>query len=255
MLPQTPQSVVSKTSRAERVELSLSEKSKQVQEMFDRIAPRYDLLNRLLSARQDVRWRNQLVAQLPLVQNAGKGVLYDVACGTGDVLFQVERRRPDYGVFKGFDISGSMLECAAQRASAQNKNFQFVQSSAEQIPAEAQSADAVSISFGLRNVDVRTNALNEFYRVLKPGGRLLVLEFFEAESTLFAKCFDFYFKHVLPRIGGLISDRAAYEYLPRSVATMPSGAEFKQMLLVTGFAEVTETRWLAGATRLFIARK
>lgn len=237
-----------------RIELGLSEKSKQVQEMFDRIAPRYDLLNRMLSARQDVRWRNVLVAQLPQVP-AGCGVLYDVACGTGDVMFQVERKRPDYTVFKGFDISARMLECACQRAEAKQKNFQFVQASAEKIPAESESANAVSISFGLRNVDVRSNALAEFYRVLKPGGRLLVLEFFEAESTFFAKIFDFYFKNVLPRIGGLFSDRAAYEYLPRSVATMPSAAEFNKMLLTAGFAEVTETRWLAGATRLFVAQK
>lgn len=249
--------------------LDLSEKSQQVQKMFDAIAPRYDLLNRLLSARQDVRWRKAMVARLPAPADGG-GVLYDVACGTGDVMLEVGSARADYERITGFDISAEMIahgrerkafaQIAERRAcSAGGKArpliFDFKQASAESLPVEDASADALTISFGLRNVDDRMAALREFHRALRPGGMLCVLEFFPSESTAFAKIFDFYFKSVLPRVGGLISDRAAYEYLPRSVATMPSGDAFKRILEDAGFSEVSETRWLAGATRLFVARK
>lgn len=250
--------------------LALSEKSKNVQAMFDRIAPRYDLLNRLLSARQDVRWRKALVKALPHASD-GRGRLADVACGTGDVGLQVGRSRADYCTVLGFDISASMIHMGEQRpalkkllarrnATARNPRVRafavdFTQASAEQLPLENDSVDALSIAFGLRNVDNRTQALREFCRVIRPGGRLLVLEFFESESTFFAKIFDLYFKRILPRIGGLLSDKAAYAYLPHSVSSMPAPSDFTQMLKDAGFRQVRERRWLAGATRLFVADK
>lgn len=240
--------------------LRLSEKSQRVQVMFDRIAERYDLLNRLLSARQDVRWRKALVAKLP-AQPDRQGILFDVACGTGDVMLAVARRRNDYAELRGFDISFEMLRRGESRPELgkwvrkRNMKYSFTQASAEAIPADTNSAHAVTISFGLRNVDNREQALKDMFRVLKPGGRLLVLEFFQPHSTLFAKVFDFYFKNVLPKVGGLISDRDAYQYLPASVGTMPSAEAFAQTLREIGFINVSQQMWLSGATRLFVADK
>jgi demethylmenaquinone methyltransferase/2-methoxy-6-polyprenyl-1,4-benzoquinol methylase len=240
--------------------LRLSEKSQRVQVMFDRIASRYDLLNRLLSARQDVRWRKALVAQLPTLPDR-QGVLFDVACGTGDVMIAVARARPDYAELRGFDISFEMLRRGESRPELgkwmrkRNLRCTFTQASAEALPADAASANAVTIAFGLRNVDNREQALREMHRVLKPGGRLMVLEFFQPHSTLFGKAFDFYFKNVLPKLGGLISDRDAYQYLPASVGSMPSAEAFAQTLAGIGFINVKQQMWLSGATRLFIADK
>ncbi len=254
--------------------LGLSDKSRQVQVMFDRIAPRYDLLNRLLSMRQDVRWRKALIRALPAAEafremdggKVGPLALADVACGTGDVMITCAKYRQDYGHILGYDISLGMIEHGRQRAECRavaeqrsrrdsSFRFDFAPASAEQLPLPDASVHALSIAFGLRNVDRRETALREFYRVCKPGGKVLILEFFEADSGLMAKTFDVYFKKILPVIGGLLSDRSAYEYLPKSVASMPSASDFRDMLLSAGFGKVQEKKWLAGATRLFIAEK
>jgi demethylmenaquinone methyltransferase / 2-methoxy-6-polyprenyl-1,4-benzoquinol methylase len=235
-------------------QMVLSEKSTQIQMMFDKISNRYDLLNRLLSAGQDTRWRNKMIIAMPKVNNK-KGTLYDIACGTGDVLLNAKSKRNDYSKFVGFDISDGMLTQARNRAKGKYPDIKFIQASAEEIPVENESADCLTISFGLRNVDNREVALQEFHRILKNGGTLFVLEFFQAENTLLAKLFDLYFKRILPKIGGFLSDKAAYEYLPQSVSTMPTGNQFKKILSNTGFVEIEQTLWLGGATRLFKAVK
>lgn len=235
-------------------QMILSEKSTQIQVMFDKISNRYDLLNRLLSAGQDTRWRNKMITSMPKIKNKN-GVLYDIACGTGDVLFNAKAKRNDYSDYNGFDISEGMLTQARNRAKRKYPDIKFFQASAEEIPAQNESADCLTISFGLRNVDNREVALREFHRVLKNGGTLFVLEFFQAKNTILAKLFDLYFKKILPKIGGIISDKAAYEYLPQSVSTMPTGNQFEKILTDIGFVEVEQTLWLGGATRLFKAVK
>ncbi|KAB8032052.1 bifunctional demethylmenaquinone methyltransferase/2-methoxy-6-polyprenyl-1,4-benzoquinol methylase UbiE [Fluviispira multicolorata] len=235
-------------------EMILSEKSLEVQKMFDKISGKYDFLNRLLSAGQDIRWRNYMIKKLPKIQNK-TGTLYDVACGTGDVLFSTATKRNDYQNLTGFDISNGMLEQAKERGKSKFSHIYFQQASAENIPAQDASADAVTISFGFRNVDKREKALQEFHRILKNGGTLFILEFFPAKNNIMAKLFDFYFKKILPKIGGIFSDKSAYEYLPKSVSSMPSGNEFIKTLSEIGFIEIEQKCWLAGATRLFKAVK
>lgn len=232
--------------------LDLSPKSQQIQAMFNKISPRYNFLNRLLSFGQDTRWRKYMLRQIPYCPQSD-GVLYDVACGTGDVIHSLLKKRSDYKSLVGFDISEGMLNIAKIRnRSPQTKH---ILASAEKLPVKENSADCVTIAFGLRNVDNRENALSEFNRVLKKGGTLFILDFFPAQNTIFKAGFHFYFKKILPKIGGIFSDRAAYNYLPHSVNSMPTANEFETLLKEYGFSDVKCKSWLSGSTMLFQCRK
>jgi demethylmenaquinone methyltransferase/2-methoxy-6-polyprenyl-1,4-benzoquinol methylase len=257
--------------------LTLSSQAKTVQNMFDRIAPRYDFLNRLLSMRQDVRWRQFMCRRLPRVGTKKVGATpvaaqsvvaghelsmkrsaLDIACGTGDVMLEIRRSRPDYRRIVGLDLSRQMLACAAQRMDAMDKLertqqeplMELVHGTATSLPFAANSFDAVTISFGLRNVDDRALALREMARVLRPGGRLFVLEFFPLERSLFGSLFEFYFRHILPRIGAVFSDGEAYRYLPDSVASMPVYSRFVKDLHEAGLVATYSRSWLFGGCRL-----
>lgn len=256
--------------------LTLSSQAKTVQNMFDRIAPRYDFLNRLLSMRQDVRWRQFMCRRLPRVGTKKVGATpvaaqslvaghesmkrsaLDIACGTGDVMLEIRRSRPDYRRIVGLDLSRQMLACAAQRLDPMDKRVrreheplvELVHGTATNLPFSENSFDAVTISFGLRNVDDRAQALREMARVLRPGGRLFVLEFFPLERSLFGSLFEFYFRHILPRIGAVFSDGEAYRYLPDSVASMPVYSRFVKDLHEAGLVATYSRSWLFGGCRL-----
>jgi demethylmenaquinone methyltransferase/2-methoxy-6-polyprenyl-1,4-benzoquinol methylase len=221
--------------------------------MFDRISARYDFLNRLLSARQDVRWRNKLVSMIPQRQD---GHYLDMATGTGDVLLTVMQKRPEYTYFTGGDISKGMLSFAEKKAEALGLGGQAQWSvmSAESIPVADQTQDCVSISFGLRNVVNKEKALSEFARILKPGGVLLILEFFTPQTGLMASAFQFYFHHILPKIGKLFSEQEAYNYLPKSVASFYTPAGLRDSLAAKGFVTEKEINYLFGACRLVKAK-
>ncbi len=227
-----------------------------IAEMFDRIASRYDFLNTLLSAGQDRRWRKTLVSWLPRVK---QGKLLDVACGTGDILLTTLQGRRDYNDFTGVDISKQMLKLAEQKLQtpmkSQKKSLLLKSMSAERLKLQDASFDALTIGFGLRNVQDKERALHEFCRVLKPGGSLFVLEFFSVHSGLMSKLFRFYFHVILPRIGGLFSDKAAYEYLPRSVESFYTLKEFGEVLPRHGFTLQRSKVFLWGACVLVEARK
>lgn len=237
---------------------SLSAQALKVQDMFDRIAPRYDLLNRILSARQDVKWRRKLCAQLPRSPGQDLAVL-DVACGTGDVMLEILRKRPDYQKVWGIDLSANMLNHAEQREAMRDwmrtstRDVKLIQGTATDLPFPDESFQAVTIAFGLRNVDDRKRALKEFSRVLKPSGSLFVLEFFPIQSKGLSGFFDFYFRSVLPLIGGMLSDREAYRYLPDSVKTMPELPEFCGNLEQAGLVFHSCQNWLFGGCRLIEA--
>lgn len=219
--------------------------------MFDRIAPRYDFLNRLLSLRQDQHWRKVMLSLSPTTE---KGSFLDVATGTGDVLLEALKRRQNYGEFVGCDISRGMLELAARKI-PQDPRVRLEVASAEKLPFSESHFHCVTIAFGLRNVINKERTLKEFFRVLKPGGRLMILEFFTPRQTLFAKAFLFYFQRILPLIGGLLSDRQAYAYLPESVGTFYLAPELKDKLTTTGYSHIQERSFLFGACRLIIADK
>lgn len=224
--------------------------------MFDRVAPRYDLLNRLLSARQDQRWRRQLVRLIP--KRPG-GRFLDVATGTGDVLIGARSGRPEYSTWIGVDISPQMLAKARLKVAAEAvpevSAVTLQEMSAERLEIPDGVIDCLTISFGLRNVVDRDRALKEFRRVLKPGGALIVLEFFPPPRGLLSIVFQTYFHWILPFVGGLISDRAAYKYLPQSVGSFYSPPEFRTALAAAGLRVDTEKSFLFGGCRLVRAIK
>ena len=181
--------------------------------MFNRIAPRYDFLNHLLSLRQDYRWRRKLAARIP---DRPDLKLLDVATGTGDVIAACTQGRKTPPQCTGIDIATDMLSKA--RAKLDHRvNLQHM--SATSLSFIDNSFDIVTIAFGLRNVSDQHRALQEFQRVLKKDGQLLVLEFFNIERGPFAPFFNFYSRQLLPRIAALFSDKTAYQYLPRSIAS------------------------------------
>lgn len=222
--------------------------------MFDKIAPRYDILNAILSAGQDRRWRKHLLASLPA---APESVLLDVATGTGDVIIGAAKSQPYWQKLVGVDISDEMLARARLKAEKadQIRKISFQNMSATRLDLPDQFCDAVTISFGLRNVVAKEQALKEFYRVLKPGGELFVLEFFLPDQKLLSSGFRFYFHHILPRIGALLSDKEAYRYLPESVETFYSTKELKQNLESQNFTIGRTTSWLFGSCKLIQAIK
>jgi demethylmenaquinone methyltransferase/2-methoxy-6-polyprenyl-1,4-benzoquinol methylase len=219
--------------------------------MFDRISPRYDLLNRMLSFRRDVYWRRCIVASLA---DARPARVLDLATGTGDVLIALSGN----GIISrgvGADIAANMLAKAHEKT-AGNDALSFVRADGMDLPFGAGAFDAVTIAFGLRNMPDVAAALREMHRVLKPGGRLVVLEFSLPGPALLRCAYLLYFRHVLPVLGGLISgDYRAYGYLNASVEDFPHGAALCKIVNACGFQQATARPMTAGIATLYVAGK
>jgi demethylmenaquinone methyltransferase / 2-methoxy-6-polyprenyl-1,4-benzoquinol methylase len=219
------------------------EHARRVRAMFAGIAGRYDLLNHLLSANVDKRWRRLVARELESSLGAGSRIL-DVACGTGDLSLALAETGE--AAIVGLDFCRPMLEIARRKASDEARSIPFIEGDALRLPFADESFDAVTIAFGLRNLAGVAEGLSELRRVLKRGGRLAVLEFSSPVVPGFRAAFNFYFTRVLPRIGGLVSgSRGAYEYLPDSVSKFPDQRQLAGMMRETGFDRV-EYRNLTG---------
>jgi demethylmenaquinone methyltransferase/2-methoxy-6-polyprenyl-1,4-benzoquinol methylase len=205
--------------------------------MFDRIAPRYDLLNRLLSFGIDRRWRRFAIRQLA-VPTAGR--VLDIATGTGDLALEIGRQTDPDVTIVGADFTQGMLVIGQQKIaqSAFRDRILLVNAACESLPHPEGVFDAVTIAFGIRNVVDRQAGLREMARVLKPGGRAVILEFATPRNRFFRALYYFYFRRMLPWLGGLISQRSAYQYLPDSVLEFPDRERFTAMMEDAGFTDV-----------------
>jgi demethylmenaquinone methyltransferase/2-methoxy-6-polyprenyl-1,4-benzoquinol methylase len=223
--------------------------------MFDAIAPRYDLLNHLLSAGIDRRWRAAAIRSLQLT---GRETLLDVCCGTADVALEARRAGPGAARVVGVDFSGAMLAVGLRkvREAGEAGRISLLRGDAMRLPAAARSVDAVTIAFGIRNVQRPEVACTELARVLRPGGRLAILEFGVPRIPGIKPVYLWYFTHVLPRIGRAISGHdAAYSYLPASVGTFAPPSEFVETLRRSGFSDVRADPLTFGIVYLYTARR
>jgi demethylmenaquinone methyltransferase/2-methoxy-6-polyprenyl-1,4-benzoquinol methylase len=219
-----------------------AEKTEQVRAMFDAIAPRYDLVNRLITFGMDRRWRRRTVGALGLPSSS---IVLDLACGTGDLADLVGRVG---GRAVGSDLSRGML---ARRHAA----FPAVQSDAAALPIATASIDGIVCGYALRNFTDLRGSLAEAARVLRPGGRLAVLEVAAPDSPLLRRGFDVWFRRCVPVIGGLVSDRSAYHYLPRSTAYLPEPDELRALLCSVGFATVGRQLLQGGLSQIVTATR
>lgn len=222
--------------------------------MFDQIAGTYDLTNRILSGRQDVRWRRSLQKHLP--QNRPVRLL-DLATGTGDQILHLLEAGARLENPVGLDMSKEMLEIGRQKMKARSlDSVQMIHGNACELPFEDKSFDVVTMSFGIRNVPDVPKCLREIARVLKPGGRALILEFGLPQNFVFRKGYLFYFRHVLPRLGGMISGNTkAYQYLNSSVEDFPYGESFVALMKPAGFSKVKVEDKFLGIACLYIGDK
>jgi demethylmenaquinone methyltransferase / 2-methoxy-6-polyprenyl-1,4-benzoquinol methylase len=228
--------------------------SREVRDMFSRIAPRYDLLNHLLSMRFDVMWRKRLACRFARILARPEARILDLCCGTGDlalVLANSPSRAVDSEPLVGADFAHPMLVRAHEKAGRnRGRLVQFVEADALSLPFPDASFDLVATAFGFRNLANYAEGLRELRRVLKPGGSVAILEFAEPRG-LFRHGFDFYFHRVLPAIGAAISGNAsAYTYLPNSVARFPPPSELVKLMEESGYSGVAFETWTGGIVTL-----
>lgn len=232
----------------------LSDKGEKIQQMFGAIAPRYDFLNRMLSFGIDRRWRTKAVRLLKYCEGAR---ILDVATGTGDVALEIARVTPASVKITGADFCKEMVELG-QRKVAQSPyadRIDFRVAPCEDLPFPNNTFDSITIAFGIRNVVDRKLGLAEMWRVLRPGGRMIILEFSTPRSQLFRQIYYFYFRRLLPVIGGLFSKYNAYKYLPDSVLEFPSHEEFAQIIVEAGFRSVHIKELTFGIASIYVGDK
>ncbi|NVD37508.1 bifunctional demethylmenaquinone methyltransferase/2-methoxy-6-polyprenyl-1,4-benzoquinol methylase UbiE [Ensifer sp. HO-A22] len=228
------------------------EKQPLVNDVFHKVAKRYDIMNDVMSAGLHRAWKDAMIAALNPPRREGYRTL-DVAGGTGDIAFRIIEASDRKAHSTVLDINGSMLAVGAERAEKKklSANLDFVEANAEELPFAANSFDAYTIAFGIRNVPRIDVALKEAYRVLKRGGRLLVLEFSEVEMPLLDRFYDAWSFNAIPKFGKLITgDEAPYQYLVESIRKFPNQRDFAAMIKEAGFSRVSFTNYTGGIAAL-----
>ena len=245
---------------------SEAEASRKVREMFTQIAPRYDLLNHLLSLQLDRIWRARAARRLRNVfadaSAASETRVLDLCCGTGDLAMALNCRYSSTRAV-GVDFAHTMLQRAQEKSAHQHSSglaqlhpIQFVESDALRLPFANNAFDLATTAFGFRNLANYEDGLREIARVLKPGGTLAILEFSEPPPGLLGDLYRWYFRNVLPRIGGFISgDRSAYTYLPASVSRFFRPAELSALMEKVGYVDVRGEIWTFGTVALHTGQK
>jgi demethylmenaquinone methyltransferase / 2-methoxy-6-polyprenyl-1,4-benzoquinol methylase len=231
----------------------LAEKQGMVDEVFHRVAARYDLMNDLMSAGVHRLWKNAMVRRLTLPRGARQGHMLDVAGGTGDIAFRALGRAGDAVRVSVLDINREMLAVGRRRAADRGlqDRVAFLQGNAESLPFPDRSVDAVTIAFGIRNVPRIEVALAEMHRVLKIGGQFLCLEFSHVDVPGLDRVYDAYSYRVIPALGGLVAqDAESYRYLVESIRRFPNAVEFAAMIRRAGFSQVSATPMSGGIAAL-----
>lgn len=229
--------------------LRMSEKKKQVKLIFDSIAYRYDFLNHLLSFGFDYYWRKKALKLTGVNRNS---ILLDIACGTGDV--SIEARKQGVEEIFGADFSYNMLTLFEKKSHwIKGRSIQMV---AEKIPFKEGTVTNITVAFGVRNFYDIQEGFNSFHNVLTPGGKATIIEFRLPSNPIFKRLYKFYFKKILPLIGGIISgDKEAYSYLPRSVEEFDEKINMKELLHNSGFKKVDAHTLTMGIVQVIIATK
>ncbi len=229
-------------------------KKEQVAGMFNNISGTYDFLNHFLSLGIDIRWRRKAIGEL---SGTKPKMVLDVATGTGDFAFEaIDILKPDKII--GVDISEGMLEMAKKkiqkRGLAQQYTVQIGDS--EKLPFEANTFDAVTVAFGVRNFENLEQGLSNMLKVLKPGGKIVILEFSKPQNFGIKHLYNFYFKYITPFFGKLFSkDQRAYSYLPESVQAFPDGVNFTDLMDKTGFSHIKCKKLTFGISTIYTAIK
>jgi demethylmenaquinone methyltransferase / 2-methoxy-6-polyprenyl-1,4-benzoquinol methylase len=228
-------------------------KKQQVARMFDNISGNYDFLNHFLSLGIDKGWRRKAIR---ILQTINPRILLDVATGTGDFAIQAMDLKPDKIV--GVDISEGMLEVGRRKIKKLKleQTIELKSGDSENLGFEENKFDAVTVAFGVRNFENLEKGLSEIFRVLRPGGMLVVLEFSRPRRFPFKQLYNFYFKAILPKIGRMVSkDSSAYTYLPESVEAFPDGEAFENVLKKVGFKDTACKSLTFGISSIYTARK
>ncbi|HWX38191.1 MAG TPA: bifunctional demethylmenaquinone methyltransferase/2-methoxy-6-polyprenyl-1,4-benzoquinol methylase UbiE [Candidatus Sulfotelmatobacter sp.] len=232
------------------------EAAAHVREMFGRIAPRYDLLNHLLSLDIDKVWRRRVAKRFSAILRDPSARVLDLCCGTGDLALAFRKEAPSGAEILGSDFVPEMLVRARAKAAACGANVSFAEADALALPFDDSAFALVSCSFGFRNLANYERGLDEIFRVLRPGGIAAILEFAEPRGKLFGSVYRFYFRRVLPRLGALISGNgAAYTYLPSSVSKFPSPETLQAQFDRAGYNDARFERWTGGIVTLHTAKK
>lgn len=228
-------------------------KKEQVTKMFDNISNEYDSLNRVISFGIDVKWRNKVVS---LVNNSSPETILDVATGTGDLAINLVKTNAKKII--GLDISDGMLEVGRKKISKKElgSTIEMVLGDSENLLFEANSFDAITVAFGVRNFENLDKGLSEIFRVLKPNGIFVILETSVPTKTPFKQGYKFYTKYILPVIGKLFSkDRSAYSYLSESASLFPYGDVLNNILRQIGFIDVKDHPQTFGVATIYTASK
>lgn len=232
---------------------SSESKKQQVAKMFNNIAGSYDLLNHVLSAGIDIIWRKKAIKILG--KNKPKQLL-DIATGTGDFAFEALALNPDKII--GVDISEGMLAVGKEKVAKRGltDKMELMYGDSESLPFEDNTFDGVTVSFGVRNFENLLKGLTDIYRVTKPGGQAVILEFSKPKKFPIKHLYHVYSRYIMPTVGRLISkDKTAYTYLPESVAAFPEGQEFLDYLKQAGFNTPQQKRLSGGIATIYYAEK
>ena len=228
--------------------------AKDVREMFSRISPKYDFLNHFLSGNIDKRWRKLVTKKLESILNDKNAIVLDVACGTGDLALEMQKAAKAKII--GTDFCRPMLEIAKDKNAPENLTIPYLEADGMNLSFADETFDAVTIAFGLRNFSNWQDGLKELQRVLKSGGKLIILEFSAPVVPGFRQLFQLYFTKILPKIGGVVSgSRGAYEYLSESVARFPNQKGLMKMMLENGFSDVEYKNLTGGIAAIHIGTK